>query len=70
MFLDEGNSGRPKIATIDELIVKVDKIVMDDRRLIITDIAEAASTSHECVHTTFGYEKSLIIFAARVHYYA
>ena len=49
-IFDEERPGRPKTATIDEIIDKVHGIVMDDRRLTVVEIAETAGISTERVH--------------------
>ena len=46
-ILDEERSGRPKTATTDEMVDLVHQTVMEDRRLTLTDIAEACGISSE-----------------------
>lgn len=47
---DEPRSGRPKEVTTDEMIAKIHKIVMSDRRLKVREIAEIVSISTERVN--------------------
>lgn len=58
---DEERSGRPKTATTQELVDLVHQIVMDDRRLKVLEIAEAAGISGERVfhilHEDLGMKK-------------
>lgn len=49
-IFDEERSGRSKTATTDKIIDYVHQIVIDDRRLILREISDAASISHERVH--------------------
>ena len=47
---DEPRSERPNEVTNLEMILTIHKIVMDDRRLKVREIAEAVGTSSESVH--------------------
>jgi histone-lysine N-methyltransferase SETMAR len=47
---DEQRSGRPKTATSEEMVQKLHKIVLNDRRLKLVEIAEAVGISKERAH--------------------
>ena len=46
---DDERSGRPKTATTDENIAKVQQMVLDDRRIKVREIAEVMNMSKERV---------------------
>ena len=54
---DDARSGRPKEAVTDENIKKVHKIILDDRKLKLIQIAEALKISKERVGTAPFEEK-------------
>ena len=64
-ILDEERSGRPKTATTDEMVDLVHQTVMEDRRLTLTDIAEACGISSERVYKILHQDLDIRKLSAR-----
>lgn len=47
---DELRSGRPKMATAPDIIEKVHRILLDDRRVKVREIADIGGISNKSVH--------------------
>lgn len=62
---DDPRSGRPKTATTPEIVEKVHKILMSDRRLKLQQIAEMVGISKERVHVIVVQELGMKKLSAR-----
>jgi histone-lysine N-methyltransferase SETMAR len=58
---DDERTGRPKTATTDEIVAKINNAVLNDRRLKVREIAEAVKISidrvHHILHEILGMRK-------------
>ena len=66
-IFDKERSGRPKSATTNDMIHYVHKIVMNDRQLTLTELAEAAGIPYKGAHNIL--HKELGIRKLNAHYF-
>ncbi|XP_017794503.1 PREDICTED: uncharacterized protein LOC108576094 [Habropoda laboriosa] len=62
---DNSRSGRPKTATTEEIMIKVHNIVLQDRRLKVSEIARDVGISDERVHHILTKELGMKKLSAR-----
>jgi [histone H3]-lysine36 N-dimethyltransferase SETMAR len=62
---DEPRSGRPKTATAPDMIEKVHRIVLDDRRVKVREIADIVGISNDRVHRILTKELEMKKYSAR-----
>lgn len=62
---DEEHSGRPKTVSTNEIVDLVHRTVMEDRRLIVKEIAEACGISCERLHKILHQDLAMRKLSAR-----